>query len=230
MDFDKGINKEYTDVIAVCKLLRTHATNALLLDNGVIAMQPIIDGIRNYMVLHDSYAYPRFRKLYMNLGEIAAVNTKFKKTRSSIQWYSHEGATYIEIKNEDQDPYRVYVLTNPSVVEGLLDQIYKRVPYWSDCRQAILSDEPDEMYTSCEGLAYDLFDKKMCRIVVNGNQLMFSKPFLGDTKNTELISYRVVSEDPDPDGRITVKFKQKEKLGNIYTYASFLKIPYTEGQ
>lgn len=225
MEIDRQVNREYQDVIAVCRLLKSHATNALLLDTGVVAMQPIIPEIANYMVLHDMNPYPRFRKMYINLGEIAPFNTKFKKTLSSIQWKAKDGIATVEISNPDMEPYNVYVLTEQYMVDSVLDSAYSRVPDWNTIRQGVLVDEPDDFYVKCEGLAYDLYSKKMCKIIAHGNQIMFSRPFLGDTKNTECIYYRIVREDPEPTGKIVVKFKQKEKLGNIYTYACFLKIP-----
>lgn len=225
MNIDKLVNKEYQDVISVCRLLKSHATNALLLDNGVVAMQAAIPEIANYMVLHDPSMYPRFRRMYINLGEIAPINTKFKKTLSYIQWKAKDGIATVEICNQDMEPYSVYIFTHGYMVDSVLDSAYSKVPDWSTIRQGVLVDEPDDMYIKCEGLAADLYAKKMCEVIANGNRLMFSKPFLGDTKNTECIYYRVVHEDPEENGKIVVKFKQKEKLGNIYTYAGFLKIP-----
>lgn len=225
MEIDRVVNREYQEVISICRFLKPHATNALLLENGLVAMQPIIPEIANYAILREPDCYPRFKRMYINLGEIASINTKFKKTLSSIQWKAKDGIATVEIENVDMEPYNVYVFTERYMVDSVLDSAYGRVPGWNEVRQGILIDEPDDMYVSCEGLAADLYAKKMCRIVANGNQIMVSKPFLGDTKSTELILYRVIHEDPEENGKIVLKFKQKEKLGNIYTYACFLKIP-----
>lgn len=221
---DKEVNKEYQEVIDACKVLKSHATNALLLDDGLIALQPIVEGICNYMILHNPNPYPRFRRLYINLAQISPINSKFKKTLSYIQWKAKDGLPYIEITNPNTDPYIAYILNAQVMTESVLNDAYSKIPGWNEVRQRVLIDEPDDLYTRCEGLAADLASKKMCRVVANGNQLMFSKPFLGDTKNTDIIMYRIVQEDPGQSGKITVKFKQKEKIGNIYTYASFLKI------
>ena len=224
MEVDKIVNKEYSHVIDICRMLKSHGTTAVLLDNGLVVMEPIIENIRNYAILHTGSLFPRFRKLYINLGEISSVNAKFKKTMSGIRWRTSGDLPCMEILNKDQEPYQIFIL---QYLEEFLDRTYEKIPGWSEIRQGVLCDEPDDLYTPCEGLAYDLSEKKMCRVIANGNQLMFSKPFLGDTKNTQIIGFRVIKEDPGPEGKITVKFKQKEKLGNIYTYASFLKIPYT---
>lgn len=225
MEIDKAINREYQEVINVCRMVKSHATNALLLENGLVVLQPIIPEIANYAILNDPMAYPRFCRMYINLGEIAPVNTKFKKTLSSIQWNAQDGIATVTISNQDMEPYSVYLFTEGYMVDSVLDTAYSRVPGWGDIRQGILVDEPDDIYVSAEGLAADLAAKKMCKLVVNGNQIMISRPFLGDTKSTELVLYRLIHEDPDDNGKIILKFKQKEKYGNIYTYACFLKIP-----
>ena len=228
---DKAINKEYQNVIDICKLLKPHATTALLVENGLVITQPIIEGIRNYMILDNPAAYPRFNNLYINVSEIASYHTKFKKTMTDIDWESSNGETFMVLTNPDMDPYRVHILTDTETIEDLINREYQSVPGWKEDPASILTNDPDEMFTKLpDDIPLNLSLKRMCEISVGGHQyrIMISRPFLGDTKNTQWLGYRVIAEDAGEKGRITLKFKQKEKLGNIFTYASFLKIKREE--
>ena len=223
---NKTYNTNYSKVINICKLLKPHATTILLLENGIVGMDAVLPGIRNYFIHNEPEVYTNFLHSYINLPGIWPSNQKFRKTYTDLDWIMNDGQMYLRVTNPESAPYDVPMLNKPNQIDMALDDLYNTLPEWETLRQGNLMNDPDNLYTeSDKDLAYDLFMKRMCKICLNGYSFLISKPFLGDTKNTMWIGYRIVGEEPGPDGRVFVKFKQKEKLGNIFTYAAFLKIP-----
>ena len=56
----KDILASYTSaVIPLCRLLKPHATNIMLLPDRKILMQPVIGGVRNYMIVDPKVDYSR---------------------------------------------------------------------------------------------------------------------------------------------------------------------------
>ena len=89
----------------------------------------------------------------------------------------------------------------------------------------MLADEPDAMYTpTWPTMPAEMRDRKLCELDVDGYRVLMSRPFMGDLKNTQSISYRVLAIEDDYHGRIFLKFKQVESIGNIYHFAAFMKV------
>ena len=224
MSIDKVINNEYaSSALKLCKFLKAHATNILLLPDGKILLQPVINGIRNYMIVNPKIDYSNFIYTYFSLSEISKYHSSFRKTKSKIYWETEKGITYLIIENEDEEPYKSPIMSNPEALSSLLNATYKTIPDWNGSQSfnEILSDEPSSQYTDLgREFLDDMVNKKLCELKVHGQSILVSRPFLGDLKKTEWVGYRLVEED---DTRIVLKFKQVEELGNIYTYAAFLK-------
>ena len=221
-DLNKAIISAYSStVIPVCKLLKPHATNIMLLPNNLVLMQASINGIRNYMVLNRDIDTSKFIYTYTSLIDISKINSKFRKTKSAITWEVNDGTNYLVVANDDMEPFKTPVINNPATVADLLNATYKNIPNWSSNNICdILCDEPNLMYTKLpDKFIEDIVAKKLCDLTINGNTILISRPFLGDLKKTSYVGYRVISEI---DGKIVIKFKQTEDIGNIYTYAAFL--------
>lgn len=221
---DKKINSDYQRVIEMSRLLKSHATNALLLPGDLVILEPIIPTVRSYFIPYKPIP-KEFVYLYLNLSTISKVNSKFKKTMSILEWIAKDDTSYMQIRNPEQDPYDIYIIDHKETIKDMISELYSRVPPFDTPMIEKLVDEPDELYTRCDGLAGELADKKLCTVIANNYPMIISKPFLGDTKKTNAIMYRVIQEDFGPTGKIYVKFKQKEAIGNIYTYAAFMKLP-----
>lgn len=220
----KDILTSYTSaVIPLCRLLKPHATNIMLLPDRKILMQPVISGVRNYMIADPKVDYSRFVYTYLSLPEISKVNTGFKKTKSEIDWYLDNGTNYLGITNPEQDTYKTPIINNPAAVEDLINGTYANLPEWDITRyQQIIQDDYSESYiTLPDEFMSDMVDKKLCELTVSGKSVLVSRPFLGDLKKTKSVAYRLMSMD---DTKMVLKFKQSEDLGNIYTYAAFLII------
>ena len=219
----KNINNCYgSTIIDICKLMKPHATNILLLPNNKLLMQPIIPGIRSYMILNSEIDYSPFMFTYFTLSEISKANTKFRKTKSEISWETEKGTEYLVVSNADMDPVKSLVMTDQSAVHSLFAATYSRIPNVDNPTiENVIDDDPNSMYIDL-GSAFidDMVNKKLCEIRINNQSILISRPFLGDLKKTQWVGYRVVDED---DFRLVVKFKQVEKIGSIYTYAAFLK-------
>ena len=219
----KNINNIYgSTVIDICKLLKPHATNILLLSDNKILMQPTIAGIRNYMILNSAIDYSIFIYTYFTLTEISKANTKFRKTKSQISWETEKGVEYLIVKNDDMDPVKSLVMSDRSAIDSLFAATYTNLPNIdTPSIDNILIDEPNSSYVDLgQSFINDMVNKKLCEIHIGEQSILISRPFLGDLKKTQWVGYRVVDED---DSRMVLKFKQEEKLGNIYTYAAFLK-------
>ena len=101
-DISKTIITNYhSSVLPICKLLKSHATNIMLLPNNIVLMQPVMSGIRNFMIVNNKVDYSNFIYTYFSIPDISKVNTKFKKTKSEIEWLVDNGTNYLVIKNED---------------------------------------------------------------------------------------------------------------------------------
>ena len=221
MDDKILISNYHSTIIPICRLLKSHASNIMLLPNNIILLQPLMNGIRNYMVANNKVNYSNFMYTYFSIPEISKVNTKFKKTKSKIDWEIDNGTNYLVVKNEDMDPCKSPIINNPSAIIDVFNGTYKNIPDWENYDyDVLLSDESNSMYTTLpESFIEDMISKKLCELNINGHSILLSRPFLGELKKTTYIGYRVIYED---DMKIVIKFKQTEELGNIYTYAAFL--------
>lgn len=211
----------HSNVLPICKLLKSHATNIMLLPNNIILMQPSMNGIRNYMIANNSIDYSNFIYTYFSIPDISKVNTKFKKTKSEIEWSVDDGTNYLVIKNENMEPYKSPIINNPAAVADILNATYQNLPNWkSEELTDILCDEDNSLYNMLpESFIEDMNGKKLCELNINGHSILLSRPFLGDLKKTLSVGYRVLYED---DVKMILKFKQSEEIGNIYTIAAFL--------
>jgi hypothetical protein len=222
--FNKNIISSYSSsVIPVCRLLKAHATNIMLLPENKILMQPSLNGVRNYMIAKPKVDYSNFVYTYFTIPEISKTNTKFRKTKSEIDWEINDGTNYLVVKNEEMEPCKSPIINNPNAIKDVINATYKNLPNWDNSNiQNIICDESSSDYNQLsDSFISDMSNKKLCEIKVNGNSILISRPFLGDLKKTEYVGYRIIDED---DSRIVLKFKQVEDLGNIYTYAAFLII------
>lgn len=215
----------YDNVIPLCKATKAHATNMLLLENNLVVLESLISGVASYLVANDDIDYNRFLYTFFNIPEISKTNTKFKKTKSVVDWrYSESNMTnFLLVENPNMEPVKSPIIDNLEGRINLIDTIYRRVPNWNVVDyQNILRDESSNEYTKLpRSFIDDMVDKKLCDIKINGYTILLSRPFLGDCKKTEYIGYRVINQTND---KIYLKFKQTEPIGNIYTYAAFLLI------
>ena len=221
-DISKTIITSYhSSVLPICKLLKSHATNIMLLPNNIVLMQPVMTGIRNYMIVNNKVDYSNFIYTYFSIPDISKINTKFKKTKSEIDWSVDNGTNYLIIKNEDMEPYKSPVINNPAAVADILNATYQNLPDWKSSElENILCDEDNSLYNILpDSFIEDMTNKKLCELNINGHSILISRPFLGDLKKTNSVGYRVLYED---DIKIILKFKQAEEIGNIYTVAAFL--------
>lgn len=210
----------HSTIIPICKLLKSHATNIMLLPNNLILMQPSMNGIRNYMVCNHNVDYSNFMYTYFSISEISKVNTKFKKTKSEVEWAVDNGTNYLIIKNEEMNPYKSPIINNPEAVADIINGTYQNLPDWNESNVNLLKDDSDSEYISLpESFIEDMVNKRLCELVINGHSILLSRPFLGELKKTLSIRYKIVYED---DSKMILKFKQTEEIGNIYTYAAFL--------
>ena len=223
---DKLLNKSLisnyaSSIIPLCRLLKSHATNIMLLPEKLVLLQPSLAGIRNYMIVNSKVDYSNFIYTYFSLSEISKVNTKFRKTKSEIDWELMKGTNYLVVKNDDMEPCKSPIINNPAAIVDTLTGTYQNIPNWDEKQfQNILCDEHSSNYTKLpESFIEDMVNKKLCELSINGHSILLSRPFLGDLKKTTYVGYRIISED---DNKIVLKFKQCEELGNIYTYAAFL--------
>ena len=143
---DKTLASKYSNVIAICRLLKPHATNIMLMEDGKILMQPVIPGIRNYMVCNTDIDYTPFIHTYFSLPMISGINTKFKKTKSDIDWNVKDGTKYLVIENPDMEPYETPIMSNDRGRQNLITATYNKVPGWEDIGEDILCSEPDSEY------------------------------------------------------------------------------------
>ena len=223
---EKTLNKELVNnyastIIPLCRLLKFHATNIMLLPNRLILLQPVISGVRNYMIVNPNVDYSRYLYSYMSIAEISKVNTKFRKTKSEIDWGFNNGTNYLIVKNEDEEPCKSPIIHNPDAVRDIINGTYQNLPNWNGDKDHLI-DESSSNYTELpSSFIADMLDKKLCELNINGNTALVSKPFLGDLKKTTYVGYKVIDET---ESSIYVKFKQVEDLGSIYTYAAFLKL------
>lgn len=221
-NLNKSIIANYhSTIIPICRLLKSHATNIMLLPNNLILMQSSMYGIRNYMICNHNIDYSNFMYSYFSIPEISKANTKFKKTKSKVEWDIENGTNYLVIKNDDMDPCRSPIINNPEAVADVINGTYQNLPNWdkSDVID-LLKDEDNSMYTSLpDSFIDDMVNKRLCELIINGHSILLSRPFLGEMKKTLSVRYRVIYED---DIKMILKFKQSEEIGNIYTIAAFL--------
>ena len=219
---DRKLNGEYTQVIKMARFLKPFATNLIINNSSIIWMQPKVEGCIQYFI-PGNFDFPNFRGLMMNIWEASRYHSKFKKSLSELSWEKDDSdQIYLIIKNQEMNEYRIPVISDNRQFESLLVSIYSKIPGWKSDPENHLIQEPDYNFIESEPeLAYNLAEKKQCSIDVDGTTIYFSRPFLGDTKKTYWIGYRVIYSD---DKKVILKFKQREDLGNVYTYAAFLRI------
>lgn len=215
------ISSYHSTIIPICRLLKPHATNIMLLPENIILMQPAMNTVRSFMVLNQDIDFFPFLYTYFSIPEVSKINTKFKKTKSTIDWKLKDGVNYLVIKNEDMDEYETPIINNPAAVADIINATYTNLPNWSSMtfNRDYLNDESSKYSELPNDFLDDMKNKKLCEIEANGHTILLARPFLGDLKNTSSVEYMVVYED---DFKITLKFRQRESLGDIYTYASFL--------
>ena len=218
------IKSYHSTIIPLCRLLKAHSTNAFLLPKGLIALYPPVgmSGVRNYMVLNKEYLYDysKFVYTFFSIPSISKINTKFKKTKSTIDWEtSKEGQSFLVVANDEENLWKSPILANDDTVKEVLESLYGDSPLF-DIHNTEDFDEFEEI-PNCEEFISDMLDKKLCQITVRNNPILLARPFLGDLKKTKEVRYKVVKET---DETITLKFAQVEEMGTIYTYASFLKL------
>lgn len=222
---EKELIKSYhSTIIPVCRLLKAHSTNAFLLPNGLIALYPPVgmSGVRNYMVLNKEYLedYSKFVYTFFSIPSISKINTKFKKTKSTIDWEtSKEGQSFLVVANDEENLWKSPIIANEDTIKEVLESLYGDSPLF-DIHNTEEFNEFDEI-RNCDEFISDMLDKKLCQINVRDNPILLARPFLGDLKKTKEVRYKVVKETEET---ITLKFAQVEEMGIIYTYASFLKI------
>lgn len=218
---DKALAKSYSDVIALCKLLKPHATNMMLLDDGLVLLQPTIPGIRNYMISNLDFSV--FQNTFFNLATVSSINSKFKKTKSDIDWVEEDSTRYLVISNPEAEPYKIPIFNNERTISELLNDTYSNIPKWNLKKDLVLVDDIDteDYFSLGEDFITSMNNKELCEINIFGNPIYLSRPFLGSLKKTRKVGIRVVDES---DTSVTYKFCQQEELGNIYTYAAFMKI------
>ena len=213
----------HSTIIPICKLLKAHASNIMLLPENIILMQPLMTGIRSYMIANSNINYSNFIYTYFSIPEVSKANTKFKKTKSEIEWENNNGTNHLIIKNEDMEPCKSPIINNPASVADILAGTYQNIPNWDGNNvKELLCDEKDSEYTILsKSFIDDMVNKKLCELIINGHSILVSRPFLGELKKTISVGYKVIYED---DTKMILKFKQTEELGNIYTFAAFLII------
>lgn len=227
---DKKLANQYGDVIAICKALKPHATNLLFTDSeGHVMLQPTLSGILNWAKLRDDEVeISSFVHTYMNIPEATSANTKFRKTKSDIDWIVKEGERYLVVKNPDGPDLEQPVITSYQSRDAFYQKIYKKLLNDNHYEGVLpLQDIPDGYF---EELPMELCDmmvgKKLCEVTVGGHSFYMSRPFLGDLKKTEWLGACLIYiREPDA-GEVTRKafvyFKQREPLMEIYTYGAFL--------
>lgn len=227
---DKKLANQYGDVIAICKALKPHATNLLFTDNdGHVMLQPILSGVLNWAKLRlDEVDVAQFVHTYMNIPEATSVNTKFRKTKSDIDWIVKEGQRYLTIMNPDGTSMEQPIISDFDSRDRFYQKIYKRLlndPHFEGVLP--LQDIPDGYFEELPmELCTKMVGKKLCGVTVGDHTFYMARPLLGDLKKTEWLGARLIYiRDPDP-GETTRKgfvyFKQREPLMEIYTYGAFL--------
>ena len=220
----------YNNIIPLCKLLKSHATNIMLLKNNLVLIHPLMKGVRSYMIINDNKInYDYYTNSLIGLVDITSVNTKFRKTKSGV--YGSVGSepdTYSIIVAASEDNFiEIPVYTNDATINSVINATYISLPHWNfSDKDEILSDDISGFTRIPTSVIYDMNEKRLCEVVIDDYIVLLSKPFLGNLKDTTALYYKIVDETDD---KICVKFRQEEELGNIYTYAAFIKVRKEEG-
>ena len=218
------VSNYHSTIIPVCKLLKSHATNIMLLPDNKILMQPVINGIRNYMILNSKYDYSNFIYSFFSLPEISKINTKFRKTKSEVEWEVDNGTNYLIVKNPSEEmSCKVPIINNPDAIKDIINASYINIPNWNyaDINDIICEESSSDYIKLPDSIIENMLEKKLCEITVDDRSILLSRPFLGDLKKTSYVGYRIISKEDD---KLILKFKQSEEIGNIYTYAAFLTV------
>ena len=224
------INDIYKNVIEICKVAKLHATNMLLLDDGLVALEPIQDEVKKYMITQ--LEYDPFTYAYYDLVDISKIHSKFRKTRSIVTHSTEkeivdDNMVYLKIKNEgDKEFTRIPLLIENKKRENSIKKIYNGIPVEDDSYLTLklkLVDEPNYIYTQISNkIMDDLRNKKLCEIKVPKNGSIFiASTLLGSLKKVDYLGYRII--DDNDNMTLLIKFKQTMNDYSIYTYARFLK-------
>lgn len=228
---DTSLNKELVNTMGpLIKGTRSMASNLLYLSNGLVILQPYVQKTKSYMIINPEYVNPRFNNHYFHVPKFSSALSKFKKTKSECSWVSTDGQPWFRILNPDaEEPCDTYIMKSNEEVAYFLNDEFQRIPGWASERMNMLQDESDALYTPTDpDLPKDMRERRLCELDVDGYLVLISRPFMGDLKNTEAILYRVLDIESSPHGRIFLKFKQKEPIGNIYSFAAFMKVKKEE--
>ena len=226
---DKKLANQYGDVIAICKALKPHATNLLFTDcEGHVMLQPILGGILNWAKLRtDEVDISQFVHTYMNIPEATSVNTKFRKTKSDIDWIVKDGQRFLAITNPDGTSMEQPIISDFNSRDRFYQKIYKKIlnPQFEGILP--LTDIPDGYFDELPlELCTQMVGKKMCEVSASGHSFYISRPLLGDLKKTEWLGVRLIYIREPEEGECARKafvfFKQREPLMEIYTYGAFL--------
>lgn len=216
------INEQFADYIKLMKGLKSHATNVMICQYGYAALQSVMSGVRAYCYFGNKMDLDIFKYTYPEMTAFLQDSKDFKKTTSEVEWREDEEKkdSYINVKNKDNE-FRLYIISSEEARREIIENLYRNIPGWET--DAFLNDD-DSLFTQLdESFIKGMIDKDLCTIKLPDTSIYVSKPFLGDLKKTEYVGYRIIYDDPDPNGTILLKFKQKESFGDIYTYAAFLK-------
>lgn len=228
---DQSLNKEFSNKIGpLIKGTRAIASNLMYLSNGLTIIQPMVQKSKSYAIIKPEYQSDLFNRHYFNVPRTSLMLSKFKKTKSECSWINFDEQSFFRILNPDSnEPLDTYVMKSDQEVEYFLDDEFKKVPGWNELGVSMLIDEPDSEFMPTDpNIPEDLRDRKLCELDADGYRILVSRPFMGDFKNTEYLGFRILKIEDHPHGRIFIKFKQKEPIGNIYSFAAFMKVKKEE--
>lgn len=224
---NKKLAAEYGCLANVCKCLKPHAALAMFLEDRVIALESHQDMMLCYAVAAPDMQYDSFVYTLHNIIKNTSYNTKFRKTKSDIDWTMRDMKRYVTITNPGMNPLDIPIINTKSVRAQYLSSIYGRI-HELDLDDFWLKDLPDSMFTQISQEFIDTInDKKLGELhFAPGREAIVSRPFLGDLKKTEYLGYTLLDEDaPTVDSpRFRVLFKQREAYCDIYTLCAFLII------
>ena len=223
---EKNLGKVFSKFVKLTKKLKSHATNLCLLDNGLVLLQSIIPGVKAYATVDvdgDEY-WHGMKYLYIGIVQFNEELANFSKSSSEILWKIKDNMTYLVLSNKDESKFEYPILDKEEVRKDLIQSTYGSIPDWDDSQ---LEDEVDDIYINLgPDFIKAMVEKNLCEIPVVDTSIFISRPFLGDLKNTSYLGYRIYK---NYDDKIILKFKQKEDLCTIYTYAAFIKYHVKEG-
>lgn len=239
---DKTVNKQYTNMIELCKKLKPHATNLMVQKNYVL-MMPIVTWVRNFCVLTDDTidveSCRRYHHLLYDLSQSSEIHKHFKVTKTDLDWIKENDDVYLQLtfnSDELEDNVRkIPLMTNENAISELEHSTYGKILSYENCKTMEelinkLNHESDSNYHDFPEHDIERIKKKLIcveDVIADsgiGYRIIVSRPFLGELKNTEWVKYKVIQEPTTTNQMFIVRFIQKEPFGYIYTYAAFLYI------